>query len=270
MKKKERAQYLKWYGGCVAKIYPGAARIRIAYDDGTKEIADFPDKEIVIDDDYNGQHHAPDDEEEFIDENSRKNDVFVPAIEKTCTPVNSNIVHDNHWRDIERKLLTTPLPKLEPRIVADVCDTSIPLSQIHMSKNEKVNNISSVSSNLKIDTKSDATPLNESHISAKKETEESKKGLATGISPATESKTKVDDNKARFAYAEHLQSSSSIDSPFTPSTIMTNSSILSQNNLGSFGNYEIGTANSSSLNSSNTMIQPSETLSLLNIKVSVF
>eukprot|EP00816_Leptocylindrus_hargravesii_P004282 CAMPEP_0196810506 /NCGR_PEP_ID=MMETSP1362-20130617/10310_1 /TAXON_ID=163516 /ORGANISM="Leptocylindrus danicus, Strain CCMP1856" /LENGTH=1142 /DNA_ID=CAMNT_0042185525 /DNA_START=239 /DNA_END=3667 /DNA_ORIENTATION=+ len=71
MKKKERAQYMKWFGGRVSKIYSGALRIRISYDDGTKEIADFPDKEIIIDDDGNGQHDVSDDdgddeEEEFV------------------------------------------------------------------------------------------------------------------------------------------------------------------------------------------------------------
>uniref|UniRef100_A0A7S2K873 CW-type domain-containing protein n=1 Tax=Leptocylindrus danicus TaxID=163516 RepID=A0A7S2K873_9STRA len=71
MRKKERAQYMKWFGGCVSKIYSGALRIRISYDDGTKEIADFPDKEIIIDDDGNGHHDVSDDdgddeEEEFV------------------------------------------------------------------------------------------------------------------------------------------------------------------------------------------------------------
>lgn len=71
MKKKERAQYMKWFGGCVSKIYSGALRIRISYDDGTKEIADFPDKEIIIDDGGNGHHNISDDdgddeEEEFV------------------------------------------------------------------------------------------------------------------------------------------------------------------------------------------------------------
>ena len=71
MKRKERALYLKWYGGFIAKIFPGALKVRIAYDDGTKEIADFPDKEIVVDDNGNGEHQVSDEEEEkeFDDDN---------------------------------------------------------------------------------------------------------------------------------------------------------------------------------------------------------
>ena len=47
---------LKWYGGVVTDIATGGKRIRIKYDDGTSEVADFPDKDIVVDNVGNGQH----------------------------------------------------------------------------------------------------------------------------------------------------------------------------------------------------------------------
>ena len=47
---------LKWYGGVVTDIATGGKRVRIKYDDGTSEVADFPDKDIVVDNEGNGQH----------------------------------------------------------------------------------------------------------------------------------------------------------------------------------------------------------------------
>jgi len=47
---------LRWYGGVVTDIATGGKRIRIKYDDGTSEVADFPDKDIVVDNVGNGQH----------------------------------------------------------------------------------------------------------------------------------------------------------------------------------------------------------------------
>jgi hypothetical protein len=49
---------LKWYGGVISGIANGGRRIRIKYDDGTAEIADFPDKDIIIDADSNGHHRV--------------------------------------------------------------------------------------------------------------------------------------------------------------------------------------------------------------------
>ena len=45
-----------WYGGLVAAKATDGTKIRIKYDDGTKEVADFPDKEIVVDANGNGEH----------------------------------------------------------------------------------------------------------------------------------------------------------------------------------------------------------------------
>jgi hypothetical protein len=47
---------MKWYGGVVTARSAGGKRIRIKYDDGTKEEPSFPDKEIVVDDEGNGEH----------------------------------------------------------------------------------------------------------------------------------------------------------------------------------------------------------------------
>ncbi|KAL7554521.1 hypothetical protein ACHAWF_017978, partial [Thalassiosira exigua] len=49
---------LKWYGGTVTGTARGGRRIRIEYDDGTSEVADFPDKDIVVDDEGNGRHQG--------------------------------------------------------------------------------------------------------------------------------------------------------------------------------------------------------------------
>lgn len=52
---------IRWYGGVVTKVAssnPGGHRIKIKYDDGNKEVADFPDKEIVVDAEGNGVHQA--------------------------------------------------------------------------------------------------------------------------------------------------------------------------------------------------------------------
>ena len=47
---------LKWYGGVIALVSSTRSKVRIIYDDGTKEISNFPDKEIIVDDHGNGRH----------------------------------------------------------------------------------------------------------------------------------------------------------------------------------------------------------------------
>ncbi len=47
---------LKWYGGVVTQVSSTGSKIRILYDDGTKEISDFPDNEIIVDECDNGRH----------------------------------------------------------------------------------------------------------------------------------------------------------------------------------------------------------------------
>ena len=43
----------------VTDVLTGEKRIRIKYDDGTSEVADFPDKGILVDITGNGKHRAP-------------------------------------------------------------------------------------------------------------------------------------------------------------------------------------------------------------------
>jgi len=47
---------LQWYGGVITAVAPKGDKVKIKYDDGTKESASFPDREIVIDADGNGEH----------------------------------------------------------------------------------------------------------------------------------------------------------------------------------------------------------------------
>uniref|UniRef100_A0A7S3Q115 CW-type domain-containing protein n=1 Tax=Chaetoceros debilis TaxID=122233 RepID=A0A7S3Q115_9STRA len=47
---------VKWYGGLVTAVATGGHKIRIKYDDGNREEASFPDKEIVVDAEGNGRH----------------------------------------------------------------------------------------------------------------------------------------------------------------------------------------------------------------------
>lgn len=45
-----------WYGGRVSAAAEDRSKIKIKYDDGTSEISEFPDKDVVVDDTGNGQH----------------------------------------------------------------------------------------------------------------------------------------------------------------------------------------------------------------------
>lgn len=49
---------IKWYGGCVSEVYSAGTRIRIHYDDGTSEVSDFPDEDIVVDNAENDNHRV--------------------------------------------------------------------------------------------------------------------------------------------------------------------------------------------------------------------
>jgi len=53
-----KSRKLKWYGGVIDGTNSGGRRIKIKYDDGTAEIAEFPDKDIIIDAVENGRHRA--------------------------------------------------------------------------------------------------------------------------------------------------------------------------------------------------------------------
>lgn len=47
---------IKWYGGVICGTANGRRVIKIHYDDGTSEVANFPDKDIIVDDVNNGRH----------------------------------------------------------------------------------------------------------------------------------------------------------------------------------------------------------------------
>eukprot|EP00957_Ditylum_brightwellii_P041825 3168105-Ditylum_brightwellii.AAC.1 len=49
---------LKWYGGLVTDISPGGKLIQIKYDDRFLDVANFPDKDILVDCTSNGRHRA--------------------------------------------------------------------------------------------------------------------------------------------------------------------------------------------------------------------
>jgi len=62
-----------WYGGMVTRVMNDGWNIRIKYDDGTTEVASFPDKDIVVDDEHNGTH--------VVDP-----DAFLPPSKRRSTP----------------------------------------------------------------------------------------------------------------------------------------------------------------------------------------
>ena len=62
--KKEGKRKKKWYGGLVSQVSKAGSKIRIKYDDGTSEVARFPDKDIVVDATFNGEHQCS---SEFFD-----------------------------------------------------------------------------------------------------------------------------------------------------------------------------------------------------------
>ena len=47
---------IKWYGGVICGTANGRRIVKIHYDDGTSEVANFPDKDIIVDDVNNGRH----------------------------------------------------------------------------------------------------------------------------------------------------------------------------------------------------------------------
>lgn len=49
---------LQWYGGVITAVSSKGDRVKIKYDDGTKEKSKFPDKEIIVDADGNGEHSS--------------------------------------------------------------------------------------------------------------------------------------------------------------------------------------------------------------------
>jgi len=56
IKKANNLRKIKWYGGVICGTANGRRIIKIHYDDGTSEVANFPDKDIIVDDVNNGRH----------------------------------------------------------------------------------------------------------------------------------------------------------------------------------------------------------------------
>eukprot|EP00980_Cylindrotheca_fusiformis_P001626 scaffold368_cov125-Cylindrotheca_fusiformis.AAC.4 len=56
MKDGKVAKKKKWFGGRVSAASGDRTKIKIKYDDGTTEVAEFPDKDVVVDDTGNGHH----------------------------------------------------------------------------------------------------------------------------------------------------------------------------------------------------------------------
>lgn len=58
MRVKVRFKGSVWYGGITAGVIDRGQKIKIRFDDGTEEVSDFPDGDIIIDDQNNGRHHV--------------------------------------------------------------------------------------------------------------------------------------------------------------------------------------------------------------------
>eukprot|EP00580_Thalassiosira_gravida_P011430 CAMPEP_0201640276 /NCGR_PEP_ID=MMETSP0493-20130528/21421_1 /ASSEMBLY_ACC=CAM_ASM_000838 /TAXON_ID=420259 /ORGANISM="Thalassiosira gravida, Strain GMp14c1" /LENGTH=80 /DNA_ID=CAMNT_0048113911 /DNA_START=28 /DNA_END=267 /DNA_ORIENTATION=+ len=64
MRVKVRFKDNVWYGGMIASVLSLGHKIKISFDDGTVEVSDFPDRDIVVDDQDNGRHRV--DAQNFI------------------------------------------------------------------------------------------------------------------------------------------------------------------------------------------------------------
>eukprot|EP00547_Thalassionema_nitzschioides_P000018 CAMPEP_0194207136 /NCGR_PEP_ID=MMETSP0156-20130528/5976_1 /TAXON_ID=33649 /ORGANISM="Thalassionema nitzschioides, Strain L26-B" /LENGTH=1361 /DNA_ID=CAMNT_0038933839 /DNA_START=99 /DNA_END=4184 /DNA_ORIENTATION=- len=48
----------RWFGGLVTAVSTNGHKVKIKYDDGTTEVAKFPDKDIIVDDEENESHRS--------------------------------------------------------------------------------------------------------------------------------------------------------------------------------------------------------------------
>jgi hypothetical protein len=78
-----------WYGGRVSAVSKEGSKIRIKYDDSTSEISKFPDKDVVVDDTFNGHHLVPADKfipptmkEEELEPDEDEEEEFVDNVEE--------------------------------------------------------------------------------------------------------------------------------------------------------------------------------------------
>ena len=63
---------IKWYGGVISSVINNGRRVRIKYDDGTDEVTEFPDKDIIVDDGGNGVHRG--DAGAFVEDSSEESE----------------------------------------------------------------------------------------------------------------------------------------------------------------------------------------------------
>jgi hypothetical protein len=89
----------KWYGGLVTAMSSGGSKIRIKYDDGTSEIAKYPDKDIIVDDEDNDVHQAdadafmpppPESDDDAINKDSSMDLVDSPERKKKPKKISSD------------------------------------------------------------------------------------------------------------------------------------------------------------------------------------
>lgn len=88
----KRLRKIRWFGGLVSDVREDGKAIRIKYDDGTSEVADFPDNDIIVDCEGNGHHRVfP---EAFI---PPKRALYVPAVKpvlssiRSCSPTGDRV-----------------------------------------------------------------------------------------------------------------------------------------------------------------------------------
>lgn len=100
-----------WYGGKVSAVSKEGSKIRIKYDDGTSEVSQFPDKDVVVDETDNGQHSVPADK--FIPP-SIKEEEMEPEEEEYIDPNT-----DEHPGGAQEKQAAQKMPDEEMGMVID-------------------------------------------------------------------------------------------------------------------------------------------------------
>ena len=100
----------KWFGGRVSAVSKEGSKIRIKYDDGTAEISKFPDKDVVVDDAFNGEHQA----------NAVKFQPPEPEPEDPTEHAEDDDIDDHHMDDEEKR----PQPNKQGAATATEQETS--------------------------------------------------------------------------------------------------------------------------------------------------
>ncbi|KAG7374060.1 CW-type zinc finger domain containing protein [Nitzschia inconspicua] len=115
--KKEGKPIVKkiWYGGRVAVVSKRGTKIKIKYDDGTSEIAKFPDDDIVVDAVMNGEHAKPADfflpiaKEGSEVESVEEGEVEEPSNSIPCPPKEDESSSELKMREV----VTSPVELVE-------------------------------------------------------------------------------------------------------------------------------------------------------------